>query len=260
GELEEAVVQRMAVGQFLQRVDTEDRTHLRLERGGEQAVDIVVAVIDEHKATIAHVTLEVAPFLGIELDQLVPGQVAERRAQHLRVGQRDHVFVRVHAQRGVVHQRGDQVGRHARIHVPVAGVVFEPGEPEVVTAGLRKGGRYRRPCGRAKKQAKELGAIHETGAGGWKWGVRERHKPPHLVLLLLTPHSSFLTSRLYTASDNEVKVKSRSFIGGIIITKLDSSPATRTGLPSSSMLLSMITGDSLKRKFFTGYLIWPFSM
>lgn len=55
-------------------------------------------------------------------------------------------------------------------------------------------------------------------------------------------------------------MKSRSRIGGIIITKLDSSPATRTGLPNSSMLLSMITGDSLKRKFFTGYLIWPFSM
>ena len=64
----------------------------------------------------------------------------------------------------------------------------------------------------------------------------------------------------YTASDNEVKVKSRSFIGGINITNEDSSPDTRTGLPSSSMLLSMITGDSLKRKFFTGYLISPFSM
>lgn len=63
-----------------------------------------------------------------------------------------------------------------------------------------------------------------------------------------------------TASDNEVNVKSRSFIGGIIITKLDSSPATRTGLPSSSMLLSMITGDSLKRKFLTGCLMTPFSM
>ena len=36
-----------------------------------------------------------------------------------------------------------------------------------------------------------------------------------------------LTSRPYTASDSEVKVKSRSFIGGIIITVEDSSPATR---------------------------------
>ena len=67
-------------------------------------------------------------------------------------------------------------------------------------------------------------------------------------------------SPAYTASDNDVNVKSRSFIGGIIIAKLDSSPLTRIGLPSSSMLLSMITGDSLKRKFFSGYLISPFSM
>ena len=64
----------------------------------------------------------------------------------------------------------------------------------------------------------------------------------------------------HTASESEVKVKSRSFIGGIIITNGDSSSPTRTGLPNSSMLLSMITGDSLKRKFFTGCLISPFSM
>ena len=63
-----------------------------------------------------------------------------------------------------------------------------------------------------------------------------------------------------TASDSEVKVKSRSFIAGIIITNEASPSETRTGRPSSSMLLSMITGDSLKRKFFTGCLIWPFSM
>ena len=63
-----------------------------------------------------------------------------------------------------------------------------------------------------------------------------------------------------TASDSEVKVKSRSFIGGIIITNGIRRRDTRTGLPSSSMLLSMITGDSLKRKFFIGCLISPFSM
>ena len=45
-----------------------------------------------------------------------------------------------------------------------------------------------------------------------------------------------------TASDSEVKVKSRSFIGGIIIEHGTRRRATRTGLPSSSMLLSMMTG------------------
>jgi hypothetical protein len=84
-------------------------THLRLERGGEQAVDIMVAVVDEDEAAIAHVAHEVLPLGGIELHQRVPGQVAERRFQHARVGQRHHVLLRVHAQRGVVDQRGDQV-------------------------------------------------------------------------------------------------------------------------------------------------------
>ena len=72
------------------------------------------------------------------------------------------------------------------------------------------------------------------------------------------PYSLFPTFN-YTASDSEVNVKSRIFIGGIIITNGDSSSPTRTGLPISSMLLSMITGDSLKRKFLIGYLISPSS-
>ena len=64
----------------------------------------------------------------------------------------------------------------------------------------------------------------------------------------------------HTASDKDVNVKSRSRIGGSIMIVSPSSPFTRTGLPSSSMLLSMMTGLSLKRKFFSGYLISPFSI
>ena len=58
----------------------------------------------------------------------------------------------------------------------------------------------------------------------------------------------------YTASDKLVKVKSRILSGG---TRL---PLSRTGLPSASKLFSMMTGLSLKRKFFTGNLMAPFSM
>ena len=58
----------------------------------------------------------------------------------------------------------------------------------------------------------------------------------------------------YTASDRLVNVKSRILSGG---TKF---PFNRTGLPMASRLLSMMMGLSLKRKFFTGNLIWPFSM
>ena len=55
-------------------------------------------------------------------------------------------------------------------------------------------------------------------------------------------------------------VKSRALIGGSIMPPSPSSALTRTGLPSSSMLLSMITGLSLKRKFLIGYFSSPFSM
>src|SRR6476660_2798989 len=83
---------------------------------------------------------------------------------------------------------------------------------------------------------------------------------PHPALSRKRERGSLLSGANYTASDSDEKVKSRIFIGGIIITNGDSSSATRTGLPSSSMLLSMIAGDSLKRKFLIGYLISPFSM
>src|SRR5690606_34729417 len=61
GEPEETVVQRMVVGQLVQRIGTEDRRHLRLERLREQPVDVVVAVIHEHEPAAAHVALEIAP-------------------------------------------------------------------------------------------------------------------------------------------------------------------------------------------------------
>ncbi len=60
--------------------------------------------------------------------------------------------------------------------------------------------------------------------------------------------------RRYTASERLVKVKSRRTIGGIML------PLARSGFPSASMLLSMMTGLSLKRMFLMAYLIAPFSM
>src|SRR5690554_2849367 len=100
GEAEEAVVQRVVVGQLVQRIGAEDRRHLRLEGPGEQAVDVVVAVVDEHEAAVADVALEVAALGRIEFHQLVPGQVAERRRQHARIGQVQDLLLRIHPQVG----------------------------------------------------------------------------------------------------------------------------------------------------------------
>ena len=61
----------MRLRQLPERLGTEDRSHLALERRREQPVDVVVAVIDQYEAAIAHIGLEVAPFIGIELDELM---------------------------------------------------------------------------------------------------------------------------------------------------------------------------------------------
>src|SRR6202012_536210 len=56
----------------------------------------------------------------------------------------------------------------------------------------------------------------------------------------------------HTASDNEVKVNSLIFIGGIRQLWFDSTLSVRSVRPKVSKLFSMITGLSLKRKFLIG--------
>ena len=81
--------------------------------------------------------------------------------------------------------------------------------------------------------------------------VQQQHqKQLRLVCLILIRN-------YYTASDKEEKLKSRNFIAGTTI--FPASPNTCV-LPNSSILLSMLTGLSLKRKFLIGYLILPFSI
>src|SRR5450830_89210 len=63
-----------------------------------------------------------------------------------------------------------------------------------------------------------------------------------------------------TASDRDVKLKSRTRMAGIRSWKSLSSPARISGRPSSSILFSIVTGLSLKRKFLIGCLILPFSI
>src|SRR5687768_14963343 len=65
---------------------------------------------------------------------------------------------------------------------------------------------------------------------------------------------------LYTASDRLVKLKSRTLSGGITTAPPASVPATRIGRPSISRLLSMNSGDSLKRRLRIALAIFPFSM
>ena len=108
-ELEEAAIDRMGLWQRLQAFGAENLGHLRLERAGEQAVYVMVAIIHQDEAAIADIALEIAPLGLRKFDQLVPRHVAERRGQHLRVRKSDDMLLRIDPQRRVIDQRGDEV-------------------------------------------------------------------------------------------------------------------------------------------------------
>ena len=53
------VIDRVRVRQFIHRLHHEDRRHLRLELIGDQHVDVVIAVVDDSKFAVSHISLEV---------------------------------------------------------------------------------------------------------------------------------------------------------------------------------------------------------
>src|SRR5690606_39055466 len=110
---------------------------------------------------------EVASFIRIELDQLVSGEIAERRGQHAWIGQRQHVLLRIDAQGRVLDQGIDHIRRHALIDIPVPRLVHEPGEPEVVRAGSGEWGMGSgRSSSRLQERCKCEAASHKTKKRG----------------------------------------------------------------------------------------------
>src|SRR5688572_18721077 len=81
GEGEEGAVERMVVGEPPERRGPEDGGQLRLEGAGEEAVQVVVAVIGEDEPAAPHEALEDVALARGELDQAVAGQVGERRVE-----------------------------------------------------------------------------------------------------------------------------------------------------------------------------------
>src|SRR5512144_1849215 len=68
------------------------------------------------------------------------------------------------------------------------------------------------------------------------------------------------TNKDQTASDNDVKLKSFTLIGGTTTAPPASVPASRTAGPIASRLFSMNSGESLNRKFLIAFEIFPFSI
>jgi hypothetical protein len=135
----------------------------------------------------------------------------------MRVGERQHAFGGVHAQRRVLDQRVEEVRRHALVDVPVARFVHEAREPEIV---IRAGAfsAFAPACARASG-ASEACAAGEDEAEEFGAGHGFSRRTEHRAL----PRKEGPED--HTASDSDENVKSRIFIGGIIITNDDSSPA-----------------------------------
>jgi hypothetical protein len=131
-EVEERVVERVVVADLAQRGGAEDGGHLRLEGLGEEAVDVVVAVVDEEESAVEHVALEMLALLAVELDQAVAGEVEEGGVQHRWVTQREHLLLGLDGERRVLHQRVEDVGRHPLVHPPVPRFVARANEGEVL--------------------------------------------------------------------------------------------------------------------------------
>jgi hypothetical protein len=73
-ELEEARIHGMVVGDLVQSFRPEDTGDLGLERFGEQAIDIVVAVIHEQETAATDVALQIAPLGGVNCTSLWPAK------------------------------------------------------------------------------------------------------------------------------------------------------------------------------------------
>src|SRR5690606_34496634 len=102
-----------------------------------------------------------------------------------------------------------------------------------------------------------LGRDSRPGQGMYDDGC-ERALAPAPV-----PGQNASARAAYTASDREVKWKSRTLSGGTytaVLSPPDSLGEIRTGRPIISMLLSMKMGDSFQRRFLTGCVTRPFSI
>ncbi len=60
----------------------------------------------------------------------MPAEIAKRAFENFYAAQFHDFFLLVDRNRGVFHQRIKQVGRHALICIPIAGIVLEAGEEE----------------------------------------------------------------------------------------------------------------------------------
>ena len=103
-EFKEGVIDLMVIGYFLQGGGAEKRLHLGFERPGEEAIDVVIAVVGKDEASVEDVLVEMGAFPGVELHQLMTADIAERVLKEVGAFQVDNLFLQVDGQGGVFNQ------------------------------------------------------------------------------------------------------------------------------------------------------------
>lgn len=126
----------MCLRNFLQRVGPKDSIHLPFKCFCKQSIDVVVTIIDKHKATVFDILLEILFFLGGKLYQLVAAEVAEGAPENIIAAERHYVFVGVNFERSVFDERVEHVHRHALVYIPIARFVLQAGKEKTVIAGV----------------------------------------------------------------------------------------------------------------------------
>ena len=134
-EVEEGVVDGVVIGDLFEGFGAEEGGHLGFEGLCEESVDIVVAVVGEDEAAVLHVVVEVGAFAGIELDKFVSTDIGEWIVKDLRAVEIEDFFLEVDGYGGILDEGIQQIGGHALIGIPVAGLVAKAHEGKFVLKG-----------------------------------------------------------------------------------------------------------------------------
>ncbi len=129
-EFEKAGVKRVIIRDFLHGFGAKRPAHFLLKRLGKKPVDVVIAVVHKDKAAVLHIPPKMVTFSSRKVHQFMPTQIAKRRFKQVVTAQLHHALFVVNRNRGVFHQRMQQVDRHPLIGIPVSGGVLNAGKNE----------------------------------------------------------------------------------------------------------------------------------
>ena len=95
----------------------------------------MVAVVGEDEAAVLHVVVEVGAFAGIELDEFVAADIGEWIVEDLGAVEIEDFFLEVDGYGGVLDEGIQQIGGHALVGIPVAGLVAKAHKCKLIFGG-----------------------------------------------------------------------------------------------------------------------------